>query len=374
VELSLVLGWVSYALSALLASVSNAKLMPSALEVSSIVITTKNGYSRPNNSWVLSRILRDYESWMDIAVRLKLNSIMDDRHNYLKSHTKPGTPVPRPQKSGLCIAVYEPSRRSRAGEPRHDLVYWSGFPIILSQIAVAIVPLLSASRDWSVMVITVVGTILSFLVGALSQWQREKWFCRRNAMNTYALTRGNGSQHALIILGNGHGLDLEDLAAGIETLETAAAGWKTKTFLFIMGWSWILLLIAAAGLSQPSWYLLAVGGIGMMHNLFVAGWPRHPSAMGIHLKFRTVIGHMSTMEALLALEAQYTHAGRSLLPIYFPGRIFPEEEAQWEALRLKAEHEESVQRQNIQAGRARPPMLPLESWILHAKSYEGKRK
>ncbi|CAN9281451.1 unnamed protein product [Alternaria alternata] len=87
-----------------------------------------------------------------------------------------------------------------------------------------------------------------------------------------------------------------------------------------------------------------------------------------------VIGHMSTMEALLALEAQYTHAGRSLLPIYFPGRIFPEEEAQWEALRLKAEHEESVQRQNIQAGRARPPMLPLESWILHAKSYEGKRK
>ncbi|RYN62507.1 hypothetical protein AA0118_g5461 [Alternaria tenuissima] len=193
-------------------------------------------------------------------------------------------------------------------------------------------------------------------------------------MNTYALTRGNGSQHALIILGNGHGLDLEDLAAGIETLETAAAGWKTKTFLFIMGWSWILLLIAAAGLSQPSWYLLAVGGIGMMHNLFVAGWPRHPSAMGIHLKFRTVIGHMSTMEALLALEAQYTHAGRSLLPIYFPGRIFPEEEAQWEALRLKAEHEESVQRQNIQAGRARPPMLPLESWILHAKSYEGKRK
>ena len=96
--------------------------------------------------------------------------------------------------------------------------------------------------------------------------------------------------------------------------------------------------------------------------------------MGIHLKFRTVIGHMSTMEALLALEAQYTHAGRSLLPIYFPGRIFPEEKAQWEALRLKAEHEESVQRQNIQAGRARPPMLPLESWILHAKSYEGKRK
>lgn len=298
--------------------------MPSALEVSSIVITTKNGYSRPNNSWVLSRILRDYESWMDIAVRLKLNSIMDDRHNYLKSHTKPGTPVPRPQKSGLCIAVYEPSRRSRAAESRHDLVYWSGFPVILSQIAVSIVPLLSPSRDWSVMVITVVGTILSFLVGALSQWQREKWFCRRNAMNTYALTRGNGSQHALIILGNGHGLDLEDLAAGTETLETAAAGWKTKTFLFIIGWSWILLLIAAAGLSQPSWYLLAVGGTGMMHNLFVAGWPRHPSAMGIHLKFRSHRSHVDYGGSFSfggSIHSRWTKFTSNLLPwSYFPGR------------------------------------------------------
>jgi hypothetical protein len=336
-----------------------------------MVITTRNGYTRSNNSWILSRILRDYESWMDSAVRQKLNSIMDDRHNYLKSHTKPGTPIPRPQKSGLCIAVYEPCQDSRAGEPRHDWLYWSGFPVVLLQTAVAAVPLFSSPRDWSILLITVVGTVLAFLSGALPQWRREKWFCRRNAMNTYAITRGNGSQHALIILGNGHGLHLEDLAAGIETLDTAAADWKTKVFLFAMGWFWILLLVAAAGLSQPSWYLLAVGGIGMIQNLFVAGWSRHPSALGIHLEFRTVIGHMSTMEALLALEAQLPHAGRSLLPIYFPGRISPEVDAQWEALRLKAELEEAIQRQNIQLGRAGPPLQP---WILHAKSYEYKRE
>jgi hypothetical protein len=53
------------------------------------------------------------------------------------------------------------------------------------------------------------------------------------------------------------------------------------------------------------------------------------------------------MDALLALDAQYTHAGRSLLPIYFLGRIFLEEEAQWETLWLKVEHNESVQHQNI---------------------------
>lgn len=134
-------GWVSYALSALLTSVSNAKLMPSALEVYSIVVTVKNGYTRPNNSWVISRILRDYDSWMDVAVRQKLTKIMNDRHNYMKSHTKPGTLVPRPQKSGLCISVYEPSRRKRAGAPEHDILYWSGFPVMLFQIAFATVPL-----------------------------------------------------------------------------------------------------------------------------------------------------------------------------------------------------------------------------------------
>lgn len=191
-------------------------------------------------------------------------------------------------------------------------------------------------------------------------------------MNAYALTRGNGSQHALVILGNGHGLDLEDLGAGIETLDTVAAGWRTRACLFVLGWLWILLLIAVAGLSQPSWYLLAVGSIGMMQNLSIAGWPRHPSALGIHLEFRTAIGHMSTMDALLELETQYTHAGRSLLPIFFPGRIFPAEEAQWEALRLKAEQDEATRRLRIQAGQAPAPPVVPESWVLHAKSYEGQ--
>jgi hypothetical protein len=109
-----------------------------------------------------------------------------------------------------------------------------------------------------------------------------------------------------------------------------------------------------------------------MQNLSVAGWPLKPGALGIHLEFRTVISHMSTMDALLELEAHIKNAGQSLLPIYFPGRILPEEEAQWEALRLRSEREEATRLQHVQAGQASaaPPMLT--SWILHAKSYKGQ--
>jgi hypothetical protein len=365
-----VLGWVSYAISALYASVSNARLMPSRSECPCLVVTAKNGYIRSNSSWVISRVVRDFEYWMDAAVRTKLDDIMHDRYNYMKKQVKPGTAIIKPKKSGLCISVYEPCQVQRAGSPIHDMVYWSGFLVAFIQLVIAMIPIVVA-RDWSVMVITGVGIILGLLTGALPQWEREKWFSRRNAKSAYILTRGNGAQHALLILGNGHGLNLEDLAIGAENLDTVSAGWGTRICLFILGCLWIALLVGAAGFSQPSWYLLSVDGIGMLQNLAVAGWRRNPSALGIHLQFRKTIGHMSTMDALLQVEAEFPNAGRSLLPIFFPGPLFPDETAKWEALKVKQEQDAAAQtQQQIQSSLPPPQLTVPTSWILHAKSYE----
>ncbi|CAO2647118.1 Nn.00g080400.m01.CDS01 [Neocucurbitaria sp. VM-36] len=363
-------GWVSYAVSALYTSVSNASLMPPGSECPILVFTAKNGYVRANNSWVLSRLLRDFESWMDIAVRNKLDEIMRARHNYMKSHARKGTTIPMPKKSGLCISIYEPSGTRKAGDPTLDYVYWSGPFVVSIQLAVAAVPII-VSRDWSTMVITAIGSVLAFLTGALPHWRKEKWFGRRNAMNSYILTRGNGAQHALMIIGNKHGLNLEDLAVGAENLDTASAGWTTRASMFTLSCLWIALLIGAAGLSQPSWYLLCVGGIGMLQNLLVAGWRRQPGALGIHLKFRGVIGHMSTMDALLELETQYPNAGRSLLRTFFPGTLFPDEEAKWAALRARSSVTSAAavdQQQQIEQPVRQPDAL--ESWAQQARSFE----
>jgi hypothetical protein len=344
--------------------------MPESSDCPCVVVTTKNGYIRSNNSWVLSRVLRDLDHWMDASVRTKLDVMLSDRHNYMKSHTKPGTPVPKPEKTGLCIAVYEPCRSRRAGSPVHDKLYWSGFLVALLQLSVAAIPFIT-HQDWSTLAITASGIILAFLSGALPQWRREKWFSRRNSTNHYILTRGNGAQYAIMILGNGHGLNLEDLAFGTENLDTVSSGWRPRSYLFGLGCLWIALLVAAAGLSQPSWYLLIVGGIGMLHNLAVAGWRRNPSALGIHLVFSKVVGHMSTMDALLELESCYGNAGRCLLPIFFPGALLPHEVAQWDALKAKFEKEKAIKNEAIKAGEAPPEQILPTSWIVHAKSSEG---
>lgn len=78
---------------------------------------------------------------------------------------------------------------------------------------------------------------------------------------------------------------------------------------------------------------------------------------------------MTAMDALLALEAECTRAGRSLLPIFFPGELLPEEMAKCEALKVAAAQEEEYARQRVQQ---RQTVAKIESWVAHAKTFERK--
>ncbi len=362
-----VLGWVSYTVTTLLqASVGDAKLMPSASEGSCLLITAKNGYVRSNSSWIIGRILRDYDFWMDAAVRKRLDKMLPDRQHYMQRNTKAGTLLPKPGQTGLCISIYEPSKTITAGDPKHDLVYWSGLAVAFAQLIIATIPI-ATSHDWNILMITVAGISFALITGSLPQWKTEKWACRHSSPNTYILTRGNGAQHAIVVVGNGRGLNLEDLA--VAGTRYPSSNIATRLCLAILSILWISLLVTAAGLTTNTWYLLAVGGIGILSNVLVAGWRRDPSALGIHLDFRKVIGEMTTMDALLAVEAEYTRVGRSLLPIFFPGELLPDEVAKWDALSLKEMQEK--ERERLKTQRRSTVVVP-ESWVTHARSFEKR--
>ena len=204
----------------------------------------------------------------------------------------------------------------------------------------------------------------------MPQWKAEKWACRRSSWNTYILTRGDGAQHAIVILGNGRGLNLEDLAVAGQMTYTSS-NILTRLCLTVISILWVSLLIAAAGMKANTWYLLAVGGVGILQNVLVAGWRRNPSALGVHLDFRKVIGKMTTMGTLYALEAEYVGVGRFLRPIFFPGELVPEEAARWKALDIKAAQEEARTRLEAQG---KPTATMPESWTAHAKTFEEQKE
>ena len=132
------------------------------------------------------------------------------------------------------------------------------------------------------LLVTVAAIMLCFSTGALAQWRVEKWACRRleelDKKKSFVLTRGNGAQHAIAIIGNGRGLDLEDLASGFSHVDSPSITVFARLATVVLGVLWIALLITSSAITNEAWYLIAVGGIGMLQNMFVAGWKRRPEA------------------------------------------------------------------------------------------------
>lgn len=309
-----------------------------------LVINARSGYVRENRSWILGRILRDFEVWMDDGhpdgpIHRQLNKMRDQRwekarHNADREHPGASESIARPSKAGLCVSVFD-AAQARPGYPGYDLLYYLCIGTAILQLGIAAIPL-GIWGDWGVLLVTATGIILSFTTASLPQWQQEKWSCRRNSKKTIILTRGNGSQHAIVIVGAGQGLDLEDLASGPIDMDVSRAS-ATTLILMALAALWIVLLIVAAGLQQNTWFLLATGGIGMFENILVAGWPRQPKYFGIPLVFKEVIGEAGVMDTLFAVEQAYPRAGQAMLNTFFPGRLSNKERERWDELHQLAD-------------------------------------
>lgn len=256
-------GWVAYAISAVVSAIGDNRLVSCAPEVSLKVINLRSGYHRANKSWLLGRLLRTYSFWMPREVAAIVESRTGDEETG-RSRTVTSAPP-----AALCVTVYRWADAAVPGRPGRDRLWWSGFLVSALQLAVAAIPW-GLYGDWTVFLGTMGGTLLAYATASLPQWRLEKWHARR-VRKDVALTLGNGSQHVVIILGADKGLDLEDLASGRTPNLTS-----TRVLTFILAGFWLMLLISCTGIRTNTWYLLAVGILGMVHNLVVAGLPRFP--------------------------------------------------------------------------------------------------
>lgn len=308
------------------------------------VINGMNGYVRDNNSWIIGRIVRDFGSWSrcDKPIQEALDNTLDRRWEEMKNEAEKkckssGQTIGRPLQAGLCVSIYK-GERAVPGHPGYDLVYFTGCVTIALQLAVAIIPL-ALYGDWSILVVTAGGILLSLATGSLGQWSKEKWACRRGSKKTIVLTKGNGSQHAIVVLGQNVSLDLEDLAGPTTHFPTSHG---TRIMVITLAILWILLLITAAGITQHTWFLLAIGALGISQNVFVAGKARLPSSYGLPVTFEEVICEPRVMDTLFKVEEAYTRVGRSMLETFFPGPIRGNDEARWKHYASVADALDSV--------------------------------
>lgn len=257
-------GWVAYGFSSLLAAFGDMALMPTC-DYPCLLVSCAEGFARENRSWALGRLLRDHE------IRHRVD--------------------PRPVEEGgraesLRIDVFE---LSPAGAPDLDFVWLLGWVTLLIQIAIAIVPW-AVYGDWSIALVTFAGSFLALVTCAMPQWIQEKWTARRvEGHKVTCLTRGNGSQHIMVIIANPGAWNLSDLASSMPSPRPETRG-TTLGLMFM----WTCLLISVSGISNHTWYLVCIGAIGMLQNLFAAGSPRSPAASNFHLQISsrtpTIVG------------------------------------------------------------------------------------
>jgi hypothetical protein len=313
-------GWVAYSFTSLMAIVGENRLMPDAPDVPSIVVNCDNAYTRENHSWLLGRILRDHEAshrvdWRKVSLRID-----------------------------IFVATGIDKR------PDIDPKWLVSWLVIMLQLVLAAVPWIIYG-DWAILMVTFAGTVAALTVGMLPQWTGEKWASRRITTNKIvALTRGNGHHHVMLFINNKNnppGWDVEALASS-----SGESYPETRWVCGVLAIWWVLLLITVSGLKAHSWFLIGVGGIGMLQNIYLAGASRKAGAFNFHFvphpeypvieglrlnqKSKVPLAELfqpgdefvpekekigGVMGALMALEERIPRAGASLMTVFFPGTL-----------------------------------------------------
>lgn len=332
-------GCVAYAFIALVNVIGDGRLLPKP-DYPVKVINLDSGYARENKNWVVGRMLRDIES------TLARDTPLDD--------------------DGIRITVHEALWNSN----RYTQFSWRwshliGLTCTLVQIALAALPY-GLYGEWSILLITLAGTVLVQVAGLLPQWKAEKLPNRQRSNAVYALTSGNGSRDIVVIIGRGNCLDLEELSASqsprigrpwekfkwlavpkvgpdkkplpmrrdtMQMKSRTSAGfpigfWITSIASVILSILWLLLLVNVAAPKNHTWFLLAVGGIGMFQNAWLAAKETSPRLRNMPMKRIDTIKTRKVMDGLMDFEATYQR-GTPLLKEFFPGRLREEEKKWW---------------------------------------------
>lgn len=315
-------GWVAYVFEIFCLTLGCNLFMPNP-EYSSIVINGLSGYFCKNHSWILDRLLNDFDYWKPDVVESQLVEILKDATTFdaakaWMARTEP--PPPRTQ-AGLCISVFNASSNCQAGLPATDWLYHSGQLVAIIQIGLSVISWVYHG-EYETYGITVIGILLAWATGELPRWKAEKWGCPRSK-KTVALTRGICTQHALVIVGGANSLDLEVLANHNPKMDLA-----TRFFAGSLAVLWVSHLSLVLKFKGNASILMLIEGVGTFYNIFVARAPRTPESLGLPLRFKECIAEHKVMEALKRLEERYPDVGESLRGIFFSGQL-SEEDRQW---------------------------------------------
>ncbi|KAK5206102.1 hypothetical protein LTR41_008384 [Exophiala xenobiotica] len=289
----------------------------------------------------MGRILRDADFWKPLAVaeRETLLDVLKEKLNtrvsappssekQMRSEGKKSFPA------GLHVTVYQPSKQRKPGVPIHDFSYLSSFGVTLVQLGIAAIPL-GLRGNWGPLLLTASGCALAICTASLPYWKYEKLSCRDKSTKTSIFTSGVGSHRVLIVLGNGHGLDLEDLAASTDTAGRVPLSWRSRYIFLFLSCLWVPYLIVAARQGTDTWFLIATAAVGFLQNILIVSYRRHPSAFGVHLDFVDVIKDRKVMQTLYKVEERYPGVGASMLTTFFPGRLREDEEKDWDIFRRR---------------------------------------
>ena len=320
-------GWITYVFSLVTAATGDGQLLPKANRKVQVV-NSDNGSMRENYSWVLDRLVGDNEG--------KFQHI-----------TRPATlPKDSTGNVSLMVDIFEGKRFDGQGMKASG-VFWMSFLVIIVQSIISAIPWMLHDNP-SIFVVTILGSFLAIVTASLPQWAAEKWSSRRlSKKRAFFLTRGNGHQYVMMIVGHPGSFDLESMAT-YRPAYTLGTSWM----LSVLATCWIALLITISGIKTDIWYLVAIVGLGFVQNTIAAALPCKPEELGMMLQpykaCPTITGYQRTPEAkralkkkafdeldlkkvdaqndvrdvmgtLMELEKHFPKAGAALLPVFFPG-------------------------------------------------------
>ncbi|KAI0024779.1 hypothetical protein F4780DRAFT_554712 [Xylariomycetidae sp. FL0641] len=258
-------GWAAYAFANLLSAFGDMRLMP-VNDYPSILVNSSNGFVRDTRSWVLGRLLRDHEIRCDCEAA--------------KSRTEGAA------RHSVRVDIFNVAHMP---SPALDLLWWSGWMILVLQLAIATVPWV-LYNDWAIVMVTLCGNLLAAITCSIPQWRQEKWAAATlKKEKVTCLTRGNGHPYIMVCIGAPGSWDFESLATGYTAPQP-----ETRSISLITAALWTCLLITVAGIQEHTWFLVGIGGLGMLQNTFAAGSSREPASSGFRVtpfsRASTIIG------------------------------------------------------------------------------------